>query len=251
MENRPGPDIPALHKSSYEHIAGYDNARQHNGDQHTHGSHTNNDHTMTMGDQAQQYHGSIAGGVHHHYYETWAKRESEVDAVRTSRVDSVQAVRLDAAQASFESTVQVSSAYTAQNVLKVIVDPGSKTEVEYVKDLLNHGDVLTPAPSIVAVHGINSTNTASDTDSTWTKGDKMWLRDFIPQKLDTARIMLFGYNANIAFEKSARGVLQQAHHLLECLHHKRRRARQRPVIFIAHSLGGIVVKRVCTTVPAI
>jgi predicted alpha/beta hydrolase family esterase len=58
--------------------------------------------------------------------------------------------------------------------------------------------------------------------------------------------MLFGYNANVAFQSSTAGVLEQAHNLLNRVRMKRRRdqAEHRPLIFIAHSLGGIVVKRV-------
>jgi len=74
----------------------------------------------------------------------------------------------------------------------------------------------------------------------------MWLKDFLPQEVPTARVMLFGYNANVAFETSTAGVLEQAHNLLNRLYLKRRQgtAKHRPIIFIAHSLGGIVVKRV-------
>lgn len=111
---------------------------------------------------------------------------------------------------------------------------------------LHDAHALIPVSSIVAVHGLNCTNTDSDAELTWTKGDKMWLRDFIPQELDTARVLLFGYNANAAFEKSTDGVLDQANNLLDRLYYKRKRehASQRPVIFIAHSLGGIVIKTV-------
>lgn len=48
-------------------------------------------------------------------------------------------------------------------------------------------------------------------------GDKLWLRDFFPHISPKARIMLFGYNANVAFETSAAGIREQAENLLNWL----------------------------------
>jgi predicted alpha/beta hydrolase family esterase len=58
--------------------------------------------------------------------------------------------------------------------------------------------------------------------------------------------MIFAYNANVAFESSTAGVVEQADNLLNRLRGKRRRGipQTRPIIFVAHSLGGIIVKRV-------
>jgi hypothetical protein len=50
----------------------------------------------------------------------------------------------------------------------------------------------------------------------------MWLRDFLPKKLPTARILLFGYNANVAFQTSTAGVREQAENLLNRLKGKRK-----------------------------
>ena len=57
------------------------------------------------------------------------------------------------------------------------------------------------------------------------------------------RILLFGYNSNVAFETSIAGVREQAVNLLNRLASKREDAEERPIIFVAHSLGGIIVKR--------
>lgn len=53
---------------------------------------------------------------------------------------------------------------------------------------------------------------------TWTAGDapneKLWLRDFLPEALPQARIMLMGYNANVAFQSSTMDIRQHAANLL-------------------------------------
>ena len=93
------------------------------------------------------------------------------------------------------------------------------------------------------MHGLNPTNIKSHAEATWTSGDKLWLRDFLPEQLPNARILLFGYNSNVAFETSIAGVREQAVNLLNRLEQKRENVFNRPIIFVAHSLGGIIVKR--------
>ncbi|KAH7336682.1 hypothetical protein BKA65DRAFT_38167 [Rhexocercosporidium sp. MPI-PUGE-AT-0058] len=100
-----------------------------------------------------------------------------------------------------------------------------------------------PNVDIVAVHGLNPTNAEFHAEATWTAEDKLWLKDFLPSKLPKARILLFGYNSNVAFETSIAGVREQAVNLLNRLTSKRGDAGDRPIIFVAHSLGGIIVKR--------
>ncbi|SLM39426.1 WD40/YVTN repeat-like-containing domain [Lasallia pustulata] len=93
------------------------------------------------------------------------------------------------------------------------------------------------------MHGLNPTHTEFHAEATWTVEDKLWLRDFLPPQLPSARVLLFGYNANVAFETSKAGVREQAINLLNRIASKREEAEERPIVFVAHSLGGIVVKR--------
>ncbi|KAA6415622.1 MAG: hypothetical protein FRX48_00338 [Lasallia pustulata] len=113
----------------------------------------------------------------------------------------------------------------SKNFLKVLVSPEN------------------PDVDIIAVHGLNPTNTEFHAEATWTVEDKLWLRDFLPPQLPSARVLLFGYNANVAFETSIAGVHEQAINLLNRIASKREEAEERPIVFVAHSLGGIVVKR--------
>jgi hypothetical protein len=79
---------------------------------------------------------------------------------------------------------------------------------------------------------------------------QVWLRDFLPGQLRQAdvraRIMSFGYNANTTFTKAVGGISDQAMMLLDRLEGRRMRKdeQQRPILFLAHSLGGLVVKKV-------
>ncbi|KAK6952740.1 hypothetical protein Daesc_005034 [Daldinia eschscholtzii] len=86
-----------------------------------------------------------------------------------------------------------------RNFLKVLVDP-QEANID-----------------IVAVHGLNPLDKPSHAEATWTAGDKLWLKDFLPEKLPTARVLLFGYNSNVAFQTATSGVREQAENLLNRL----------------------------------
>jgi len=104
-----------------------------------------------------------------------------------------------------------------------------------------------PVVDIVAVHGLNG-----DAFKSWTtsKTDRFWLGDpsLLPMDMKHARILTFNYNASVTalFGKtSSDRILQHAHTLIAEIVADRELedAMQRPIIFICHSLGGIVVKR--------
>ncbi|KAI9376511.1 hypothetical protein BJX61DRAFT_538748 [Aspergillus egyptiacus] len=96
--------------------------------------------------------------------------------------------------------------------------------------------------SIVAVHGLNPKNKERHAERTWELNGKLWLRDLLPTQLPQARILLFGYNSSVSIRSSSAGVREQAQNLLSRLWLAREGCESRPIIFIAHSLGGILVK---------
>lgn len=94
---------------------------------------------------------------------------------------------------------------------------------------------------IIAVHGLQG-----DAYKTW-QHDNGWLRDFLPADIPNARIMAFGYNSTVTFSKSVAKIEDKALELLNHLSSKRSSPAAsnslKPIVFICHSLGGIIVKK--------
>lgn len=113
-------------------------------------------------------------------------------------------------------------------------------------------EILNPKPEgaqsdpftvdIVAVHGLNG-----DPTNTWKHSatDHFWLRDSLPLDVKGARVLNYGYNADVAFGNTTADVWDHAKSLLGSLIDERETEAEskRPIIFIAHSLGGIIVKQ--------
>ncbi|KAF2867590.1 hypothetical protein BDV95DRAFT_449270, partial [Massariosphaeria phaeospora] len=82
---------------------------------------------------------------------------------------------------------------------------------------------------------------------TWTHDNgKFWPSDFLPEDIPEARIFVYGYNSNVAKEVSEARIKDHANVLLDRLQRKRKVRRQHgttPIIFIGHSLGGLVIKQ--------
>ena len=95
---------------------------------------------------------------------------------------------------------------------------------------------------VVAVHGI-----MGHPFETWKhENGKLWLRDFLATDLPFARIMTFGYDSAVAFSKGVGNIEDNARFLLNQLSVERAgssRRSGRPIVFVCHSLGGIIVKK--------
>lgn len=122
---------------------------------------------------------------------------------------------------------------------------------------------------IVFIHGItggrNSTWTAKHADVPWPKAflpnDAVELeeqksgetREREEQPLTSARIMTFGYDAsviNLGEAASQNCLSDHAYSLLgELDDHRNGKVADRKLIFVAHSLGGLVVKTVSSSLP--
>ncbi|CAI6336638.1 unnamed protein product [Periconia digitata] len=110
---------------------------------------------------------------------------------------------------------------------------------------------ISPSIDIVFVHGLGGTSR-----TTWSKGknfDNCWPEKWLPAEvgIQSARILTFGYDANFASVKStlATGIMNFAKSLLYYMKFGKNEQLedlnlgQRPIIFIVHSMGGLVVKQ--------
>jgi hypothetical protein len=106
-----------------------------------------------------------------------------------------------------------------------------------------------PKVDIVAVHGLNPFNKdkAEHAWDTWRKpsgnNGRLWLRDDLPKALPESRIFLCEYDSTVAYGRDRSSFLDKANALLEAITIKRRDANQRPLLFLGHSLGGLLIKQ--------
>jgi len=102
--------------------------------------------------------------------------------------------------------------------------------------------------SIIAIHGLGG-----HWRDTWT-GDngKLWLRDSVPLRLKDSgfntRVFSYGYDSSTAFSKAVTDITDEAEMLLNRIQgeSKSQAEHHRPIIFIAPSLGGILVNKVAS-----
>lgn len=102
---------------------------------------------------------------------------------------------------------------------------------------------------VVFVHGLDG-----HPYSTWTnERDRVfWPAQLLPPILqeEQARVLVYGYDADVALslDRTSQSSKDRIRHhaeglLAELWANRRKQAQERPIIFIAHSLGGLVVKR--------
>ncbi|KAJ5894279.1 hypothetical protein N7495_005970 [Penicillium taxi] len=94
---------------------------------------------------------------------------------------------------------------------------------------------------IIAIPGLGSHALGSwkSTDS-----DEVWLRDFLPKDLPNIRVLLYGYDTTLSGSLSKQSIEDLGGALLELITAFRANdgTSKRPIVFIGHSLGGLLIK---------
>jgi pimeloyl-ACP methyl ester carboxylesterase len=113
--------------------------------------------------------------------------------------------------------------------------------------VLDHPDWTIAARSIVFVHGLTGNR-----ETTWTDKSTgvFWPVSLLKNDIPKTRIVTFGYDADIAhfFATASQNCIRNhATNLANAVAQLRERTEteERPLVFVVHSLGGLVFEDVC------
>ncbi|KAI1388442.1 uncharacterized protein F4822DRAFT_246736 [Hypoxylon trugodes] len=110
------------------------------------------------------------------------------------------------------------------------------------------GELYSPDNAVVDIVFLHGLNGRADRTFFYEKSDTFWPTDLLAKDIDNARIFTYGYDANVAhfFGPVGQNTLQDhASNLVNRMANKRLQTHSdsRKIIFVAHSLGGLVTKR--------
>ncbi|KAH6849651.1 hypothetical protein B0I37DRAFT_396586 [Chaetomium sp. MPI-CAGE-AT-0009] len=104
---------------------------------------------------------------------------------------------------------------------------------------------LAPTVDLVLVHGLDG-----DATKSWTWRDQssevFWPRKLLPNERPRTRVLSFGYNADMFHNNTDATIRDSARSLLALLKAQRRKIadpESRPIVFVGHCLGGLVIKQ--------
>ncbi|CAH0021707.1 unnamed protein product [Clonostachys rhizophaga] len=102
---------------------------------------------------------------------------------------------------------------------------------------------------MIAVHGLNY-RSKKDTDHAWDtwrtpegSSGHLWLREDLPKDLPDSRVFLYEYNATAVYGKDQSTFMDKATEFLEAIKVEREGSESRPIIFLGHSMGGLLIKQ--------
>ena len=183
-------------------------------------------------------------GLQGHPRGTWTKTNVG-EGVRVSTAPPISEVKssLDEKRAKRNSLRSVSKLFRRRSQNPDHVTPGPSTDSPADPDLVTRQNA-----ALLIRHATNASTSARVISS-----DVFWPADLLPQICPCARILVFGYDSKItnygASSTNKNSIYSHAKDLLFALSRATELtggAPGRPIIFVAHSLGGIVVKEVST-----
>ncbi|KAK4171598.1 hypothetical protein QBC36DRAFT_391019 [Triangularia setosa] len=97
-----------------------------------------------------------------------------------------------------------------------------------------------PDLDLVLIHGLNG-----DPIETWRHqgSKKLWPQELLPDARPNTRVLSYGYNGDIYLNNSAANIRDMARSILSNLDTRRESNSKRPIIFVAHCLGGLIIKQ--------
>lgn len=128
----------------------------------------------------------------------------------------------------------------ASRVPNATPDPARFEESAFGIKVLVPGEA--PSIDIIAVHGLDG-----DREKSWTADNGvLWLQALLPKEIPNARVLTYGYDSRTRSSEHLTHQTLYGHSMslisALSLYRRRTKTERRPIIFLAHSLGGIVVK---------
>ncbi len=94
--------------------------------------------------------------------------------------------------------------------------------------------------SILFIHGLNANSV-----STWTGVDKYWPRDILPDDFPQACVMTYDYDSELAPSSMlSKNISPEKSLVYNIVDWQRSRSSALPLLFCAHSFGGILLQKV-------
>ena len=82
------------------------------------------------------------------------------------------------------------------------------------------------------MHGLNPRSTPDFARSTWThENGNFWPADHLPARIESARILIFSYNSQAAWDANENGIQEHAENLLDRLSGRREITEHAEVIW--------------------
>lgn len=145
-----------------------------------------------------------------------------------------------------EIEVDVNSHFRGLTPLNYAPNPSLEYVVRSIPLILLASHFTVRVPDTILFSIIAVTGLAGHAFGSWRsrKTGKMWLRDILPTDLPHARIMTYGYDTKLTGSKCNARISDYAREFLATIIDARREDPHRPIIFIGHSLGGLLIKEV-------